>query len=274
MNYPQNRNSKSRRKNYSGEHIGYIDVIEYIERFENEKEIREYKCFCNACNSYKIIPHNTLRIAKSHMTSENKTPSCGCMKSKGVKIWNKINKKDLTGKTFGYLYVLGPDDIIFVGKDQKRRQTWSCQCICGAIINVSTGDLTSGNTKSCGCVLSHGEAKIAKLLTESNIRFKKEYSYKDLLTENGYPCRFDFAIRDKQKNVICLIEYQGIQHYKDFGWFGKLEREETDQKKKDYCMKNNIKLFEVPYNSNIETEVEKIVHYIHDNTVPSTHESV
>ena len=273
MNYPKNRNSKSRRKNYAGEQIGYIDVLKYIERIENEKEIREYECYCNACRTNTIMSHNALMVAKSHMVAEGKMPSCGCMKSIGIKNWNGKNRKDLTGMTFGYLYVIGPAEIIYVGTKSKHRQTWKCQCVCGSIIYVTTGDLTSGNTKSCGCILSRGEAIVAEILTKNHIKYRKEYSYHDLLTSNGFPCRFDFAIQDKKKNIVCLVEYQGIQHYKDLGWFGRLEREETDQKKKDYCKANQIKLFEIPYNSNIENEVNKIIRYVHDNTVPSMQET-
>jgi len=274
MNYPKNRNSKSRRKCYTGEHVGYIDVMRYIERTENNKEIREYECYCNACNSSFIMSHNSLRVAKSHASAEGKTPSCGCLKSIGVKNWNTANKKDLTGMTFGYLYVIEEGPVIIVGKQNKHRQTWKCQCVCGSIIYVTTGDLTSGNTKSCGCGFSEGEMTIATLLTQKDVKFKREYSYSDLRTNKGYRLRFDFAIINENKSVVCLIEYQGIQHYKDLGWFGRLQREETDQKKKAYCYKNNIKLFEIPYDSNIEEELNKILHYVHDNTVPSTQVAV
>ena len=269
MNYPKNRNSKSRRKNYAGEKIGYIDVIEYIEREENGKEIREYKCFCNACNSTKIIPHNVLRIAKSHAKSEGKSPSCGCMKSLGVKTWNDKNRKDLTNKSFGCLKVLEAGPVITVGTQLKQRRTWKCQCVCGSIVYATTGDLISGNTKSCGCTLSSAEACIAEYLTKRSVKFYREYSFEDLCTEKGNPLRFDFAIIDEDNTVICLIEYQGDQHYKNFGPFGRLQREETDEKKRIYCSKNNLKLFEIPYDHNTEEELDLVLRYVHENTVPS-----
>ena len=269
INYPINRNSKAARKDYTGQKIGYIEVLKYIERYEDGKEIREYECYCNACGLKKIIPHNTLRIAKSHATSEGKIPSCGCQKSKGVKLWNAANKKDLTGKTFGSLYVIGPDKIVDVGSSKKKRQSWKCRCVCGSIIYVTTGDLISGNTKSCGCVLSQAESEIANILTINHISFLREYSYPDLTTNKGNPLRFDFAIMDKNNCVICLIEYQGEQHYRNFGWFGHLQREETDEKKKKYCKNKHIKLFEIPYTHNISEDMDNILRYIQDNTVPS-----
>lgn len=269
INYPQNRNSKSIRKSYVGEQIGYLKVLKYIERIENEKEIREYECHCDACNSEVIMSHNSLRIAKSHMIAEHKCPSCGCRKSIGVKLWNNANAKDLLGMTFGNLTVIEKADVMLVGTDNKKRQFWKCRCNCGTITYVATGDLTSGNTKSCGCISSYGEESVAKYLTENNVTFQKEYSFYDLCTNKGNQLKFDFAIFNSEKQLICLIEYQGIQHYKDFGYFGKLEREETDQKKIDYCSKNNITLFHIPYDSNIQEELDKILHYIHENTVPS-----
>lgn len=63
------------------------------------------------------------------------TKSCGCEKSK------YFNKLDLVGQTFGYLIVLE------AAPPEKQK----CQCKCGNIVYVETNNLTSGNTKSCGC---------------------------------------------------------------------------------------------------------------------------
>ena len=49
---------------------------------------------------------------------------------------------DLTGKVFGRLTV-----IAFAGK-----QRWHVRCECGTECVRSRGDLTSGDTKSCGCL--------------------------------------------------------------------------------------------------------------------------
>ena len=59
---------------------------------------------------------------------------------------------DLTGKIFGRLTVLS---FSHVNSNSKRE--WSCQCSCGNIKAVSGYCLTSGKTKSCGCILkTHG----------------------------------------------------------------------------------------------------------------------
>lgn len=66
--------------------------------------------------------------------------------------------KDLTGKRFGKLVVIG------LGDRQNGRITWNCKCDCGNIHNALSYNLTMGRTKSCGC-------NIVKGLTYSSIRY-------------------------------------------------------------------------------------------------------
>jgi len=62
--------------------------------------------------------------------------------------------------------------------------------------------------------------------------------------------RFDFAVFENN-SLLCLIEYQGEQHYQVVDIFdgetGFKQRQLNDQKKRDYCDKNNIYLLEIPY---------------------------
>jgi GDP-L-fucose synthase len=53
---------------------------------------------------------------------------------------------DLTGQRFGKLVVLKLADQI-----KKKIVDWKCKCDCGNEAIVSTGQLRSGRTKSCGC---------------------------------------------------------------------------------------------------------------------------
>lgn len=59
---------------------------------------------------------------------------------------------------------------------------------------------------------SRGEIKIEDILNISGLDFKEEYSFIDLVSNNGRPLRFDFAVFDDSGNLDFLIEYQGIQH--------------------------------------------------------------
>ena len=60
------------------------------------------------------------------------------------------NFKDLTGKRFGRLEVLGVARKVTSGK--RERYYWACRCDCGNEKEVRTDCLTSGNTRSCGCM--------------------------------------------------------------------------------------------------------------------------
>jgi hypothetical protein len=53
---------------------------------------------------------------------------------------------DLTGKQFGYLRVTG-----FAFRSKKFVNFWHCLCQCGATRVVAGNNLTSGNSKTCGC---------------------------------------------------------------------------------------------------------------------------
>lgn len=98
---------------------------------------------------------------------------------------------------------------------------------------------------------SRGEIKIEEILQKSDLTFKEEYSFDDLLSSNGTPLRFDFAIFDDDGNLSFLIEYQGIQHYiakSKFGGASGLRKQQyNDMLKREYCRKHNIILIAIPY---------------------------
>ena len=63
--------------------------------------------------------------------------------------WGEVLPKfnDVTGKRFTRLVAMSP-----AGKDKHGNTTWLCKCDCGEEKIVPIGSLTSGNTKSCGCL--------------------------------------------------------------------------------------------------------------------------
>ena len=63
---------------------------------------------------------------------------------------------DRTGQTYGRLFVVKR------GPNNKRGQAqWWCRCSCGNpdLKLIFTGDLQSGNTKSCGCLAQENRIK-------------------------------------------------------------------------------------------------------------------
>lgn len=98
---------------------------------------------------------------------------------------------------------------------------------------------------------SRGEIKIEEILTQAGLNFKEEYTFPDLLSSNGRPLRFDFAVFDDNDDLDFLIEYQGIQHYEPKSKFGGLsglrKQQYNDMKKREYCKKHHIPLLLIPY---------------------------
>lgn len=64
--------------------------------------------------------------------------------------------KDFTGEVFGRLTV-----IVFSHTNKRRYSVWNCLCTCGKTIAVISSDLTSGHTKSCGCLKIDSIKKVA-----------------------------------------------------------------------------------------------------------------
>lgn len=55
--------------------------------------------------------------------------------------------RNLIGKKFGKLKVIARSE-----NDKKNQSMWICLCDCGSMTKVCTYHLTSGKTKSCGCL--------------------------------------------------------------------------------------------------------------------------
>ena len=193
------------------------------------------------------------------------TTSCGCEKRR---LTSERFLKDLTGKTFGDLYV--EERFSEIG---RKKVLWQCLCSCGSRCICSGSNLKSGNSTSCGCKrASINEAIIIKILREEGILFGKEAKFPDLKAPTGRPLRFDFKIYTKQG--FFLLEYQGIQHFQEDEWtpIGRTQRQFTDKMKVDYCKQNNIELTFITYEEDTESKLYHILEYhdvLYANTVPS-----
>ena len=69
------------------------------------------------------------------------------------------NMRDLTNQRFTRLIALYPLD-----ERKNKKIIWHCKCDCGNEINIDAQSLTSGNTKSCGC-LKKDHANFVNLTT-------------------------------------------------------------------------------------------------------------
>jgi len=98
---------------------------------------------------------------------------------------------------------------------------------------------------------SKGEVKIAKLLSDNKISYKKEVSFPNLTGKGGRLLRYDFGIYYGDK-LTCLIEYDGEGHFKYISHFEKNEsefecRKGCDRKKNQYALRHGILLIRIPY---------------------------
>jgi len=60
---------------------------------------------------------------------------------------SSVPRKDFVGRTFGRLTVKAFSHI-----NAYRNACWVCECSCGVVATVRGGELTSGDTQSCGCL--------------------------------------------------------------------------------------------------------------------------
>ena len=163
----------------------------------------------------------------------------------------------------------------------RKEAVSRCKCKCGNETTVFSSNLKRGHTLSCGCIgASLGENNVDQILKLFHVKFEREYHFDDLISLNGGYLLFDFAIKDKDDQLIGLIEYQGIQHEKAMPndpYFGQYQREYSDNAKREYCKAHNIPLFEIWYDENIVNTLGKILKTMykdHADSVPSISEDM
>jgi hypothetical protein len=115
---------------------------------------------------------------------------------------------------------------------------------------------------SCNSFKSKSEKKIEKELCNRNINYKKQYYFQDL--KHIKHLRFDFAIFDKNNNLLFLLEYNGEQHYKYVEYIHKdiknfKDQEKRDKKKIEYCNIKNIKLIIIKYDEKLIERIDQIL---------------
>lgn len=151
----------------------------------------------------------------------------------------KRNFNDITGKKFGKLTVLSETSK----RTSNREIIWHCQCECGSYVDIPGTSLRSGHTTSCGCInYSIGEKNIQQILDNNNISYIKEFKPTELNNK-----RFDFAILDKNNNIIRIIEFDGRQHYDINTHYFSEQQVISDNIKNNWCKENNIPLVRIPY---------------------------
>lgn len=126
-----------------------------------------------------------------------------------------------------------------------------CECQNGHKFYIAPNNLSAG--KWCKtCNISHGERAVENYLKANNIPHQREYTFDDLKGDrNVLP--FDFGVLDSDNKLICLIEYDGEQHFRPMRHSRNIQRniekfEQTqrhDKLKNEYCEKHHIPLIRI-----------------------------
>jgi len=227
-----------RKKDLVGHKYGMLVVLSEAPVYISPKGYRKrmWNCKCDCGNDCVVMG--------SHLTSGHSS-SCGCEQLSKLK---PRNVKNLVGCKFGMLTVLSQDENRIIGSNS--RVVWKCICDCGNITSVLGLLLTHGRTKSCGCLsISHAERIMIDFLHKNGYDFEQQYKPNGLLGLNNGQLKFDFVIFDNLKNVKCLIELDGDQHYKVVNYFGGLTKynqiKHNDNLKNVWCSQNGIELIRI-----------------------------
>lgn len=158
------------RKDITGNRYGKLTVVGYA---YSQKNRSFWNCQCD-CGGAITTSMDNLR--------QGKTKSCGCLPNK--------TPQDLTGRRFGRLTALR-----IAEPRGKGHVKWVCYCDCGAETIVDSPHLTSGHTKSCGCLHREQISKGSPTHGKSHTRLHRIWA--------------NMRNRCRNQNVPCYPYYGG-----------------------------------------------------------------
>lgn len=225
-------------ESFIGKRFGMLTVLEQAEskRRPNGVPVVTWLCKCD-CGNYTEVPSYSLKTGHCR--------SCGCYHRK---VFSDRRKKNLLGNRYGKLLVVSFSHM------EKGQQMWKCLCDCGNWCITSTQRLNQGKKNSCGCLISTNEFEFMEYLKSAGYNYRHQYTFEDCRNCGKLP--FDFALLDKDDNVIMLVELQGQQHYYPFTFCGEdaeqkkrnlEERQFLDNIKRAYCREHGYPLLEIRY---------------------------
>lgn len=179
----------------------------------------------------------------------------GCPKCAGnIKKTTKQFKRDVE--------VLGRGEYLLLNEYRSNKyKTLIKHEKCGNKFNMTPEHWYRGQ-RCPKCRISKGEERIKNHLDKLDIKYKREYKFKEC--RNYYPLPFDFAIF-KDDKLEFLIEYDGEQHFHPIDIWGGEESYKkvvkNDNIKNNFCKENDIYLLRISYHdfNNIEKILEKYI---------------
>lgn len=210
-----------------------LDLVgaEYSVNGEYTSNREKISAIHNKCShEYKVTP--------SMFLAGKRCPKCaGNLKWSNEKFVSKV--KNLVGDEyiFSEVYIDSGHPLEVVHRD------------CARIFKTRPRDFLRGSRCPYCHLDSKGELEIEKLLNNSRLTFKRQHRFNRCRDKNPLP--FDFTIYNQSNNIICIIEYDGRQHFEAIEHWGgekslKLQQK-RDKIKNEYCKENNIPLLRIPY---------------------------
>lgn len=197
-------------------------------------------CECYICkNRWVTTPHS--------LKNGSGCPECGKVKAA---LSRMTPHEDFINK----VYQNNPN-IKIISRYCGLKNPVTCMCkIDGTVFDVSkASNLLYENVQCPYCSTSKSEQMIMNILNHNQYNYKFHYRFDDC--KYIHTLEFDFAIFE-YGNLLCLIEYDGEQHFKPIDFSGKGDlwaldqlriTQRRDQIKTNYCFQNNIPLIRIPY---------------------------
>lgn len=234
----------------------------YKEEFLSSDIDNEYELLSEYSRSNKNVK---IRHKKCNHTYS--TPAkCFIRGNRCPKCYGKNRKK--TEEFKKQVYELTNGDFILLSEYHNNKTKVNIKHMtCNKIYSVTPHDFIGGN-RCPYCNQSKGETIVKGILDKLNIPYEIEKKFNNLRVKGSY-LPYDFSIYDNKGNIILLIEYDGIQHFKEVKYFGGAEKlksqKRRDKLKNDYARGIGVTLLRLPYTlsqDNIEKEILKTYKHV------------
>ena len=160
----------------SGKEFNGITVTSFL---HTKKGVAYWNCVCHCGKKMK---------AYSAALRYGRIKSCGC------KRWTHKENSKLEEKTFGRWTVVS-----------FSSSKWKCECTCGTVRDVDTNSLTSGKSKSCGCLAKEiNSSRLRVKLSDNESKKRRKESRRKYFVKNMNDPVFAESYRLRQRINILL----------------------------------------------------------------------
>lgn len=182
-------------------------------RAENINGNAAWVCLCDCGNTCTVVGYSL---------KSGDTKSCGCYHKEAL----RNRHKTLVGKVFDRLTVVEE----LKERNKQGRYLYRCKCVCGNEVISADNNLTSGDTKSCGCknienITKHGMANSPEYKTWTRIKQRclnpkntsyKYYGAKGITVANEWVQSFDTFLKDMGRRPSDAYSIDRIDNTKGY----------------------------------------------------------